>query len=265
MPDSYFVSQRKQGFDLLLDGAPTPSGAVATIRGWERSVSLPSATIYVSTAITSGGFVRVSGMTWADAKARNEQCAGRLYGALIDSSILTTPTNGMVPTELGKVPGWTDTDFLTFYFAYAAGLAADACVAFEEGARTCIPSDVRTIADNRNLSNDERWPDYLRVVEMLLGQLDRVRTAAEAVEHPPLQVMLQLVDTGYSLGCRAEKVYAEHEQMDVLRPAIQRSALTGTALGDDIALLDSVPVETGTTAAAVVPVPAQLNSLRTST
>ena len=85
---TWVISVRKQGFDLLLGRSQRPHEALRVLRGWEASVGLDSPKIYVSTAITSGGFRRDAARDFQSAKTANERAASLLIGALLGTGLL---------------------------------------------------------------------------------------------------------------------------------------------------------------------------------
>jgi hypothetical protein len=263
--DEPFVSLRATAFAALLDGSLTPYAAVDSVRAFEAArPELERCDVYVSTAITSGGFQRNT-TDFDAAKQKNEDLAARMLTALLESQVTLTPTNMMIPTELGHVQGWTDIDYLQFYFAYARGLSGSDAAALHDAVIAQSTPEARGVADNRELSNDERWEDYRRVTVVMLEAIDAITRTPRAPVYPALSVMLQLVDTEHSLGCRAEQLFAEHFQLDILAPAVDGRSIShlpvlDRALGDLRGC--GVPAFAATT--TVVPSPVRLNAAESS-
>lgn len=260
--DLGFISVRKQGFDLLLGRSQRPHEALRVLRGWEASVGLDSPKIYVSTAITSGGFRRDAARDFQSAKTANERAASLLIGALLGTGLLVSSTNCMIPTELGAVPGWSDSDYLQFYFAYACGLSDTAAQSLDLAASKLLPSASLDLANNRALTNVERWPYYEALTRGILEALDEILSKSKSVGHAPFNVLLQLADTDWSLGCRAELLFAEHFSLDVIWAAIDVPALDpGAALRQKLEALKRLNATFGSPGGPVLPVPGRLNAL----
>jgi hypothetical protein len=269
-PEGPFMSVRQAAFDALLTAGLGPADAVASLRVFEAGKSLGPCAVYVSTAITSGGFVRTAvpddAAAFADAKHRNEDIAGRLLAeALRGGATAITPTNMLIPTELGRVVGWSDTDYLQFYFAYARGLAAGQARQFDADITARLMPDVRGVANNRALTNDERWPDYREATELMLGALDELDRDPNADRFPQLPVLFQLVDPGWSLGCRAEQLFAEHFGMDILTLALDRLPIDALPqLTRCLNGLQATGAPPFPETAAVMVVPSRLNAYQTA-
>ena len=61
----------------------------------------------------------------------NDATCARLMAVIADGAApFVTVDNVMVPTELGAVPEWSDSQRLEFYFAWCAGLTGQAAEAY---------------------------------------------------------------------------------------------------------------------------------------
>jgi hypothetical protein len=78
------------------------------------------------------------------------------------------------------------------------------------------PGADRRFHSDRGKSNDDRWPSYRTFVEVLLAKLALAGARPDAMQDDGCQLLLQLVDVEYSLGCRAEQIYAEARGLDRL-------------------------------------------------
>ncbi len=106
----------------------------------------------------------------------------------------------MVPTELGKVPSWRDTDYLQFYFALS-GLSAPGAAWYGEQLAQPTYSTILADADRQGLSNEERWPAYRVFTEIAVAKLGQARALAGRSRSSGRGLLLQLVDVQESLGC----------------------------------------------------------------
>ena len=260
--DEPFVSFRKPAYDSLLDGSKTPDAAIEAVRAFEAQHGSGPAAVYISTAITSGGFQPSppNPAVFATSKRQNEELAARLINAMLAARLVLTPTNLLVPTELGTVPHWSDIDYLEFYFAYARGLSEEQARAFRAAVAQRTTTEQRGVANNRLLPNESRWPAYREVTTVMLEVLDDI-ASAENVPFPEMQILLQLIDTGRSLGCQAEQLFAKHFAMDIVAPAVDVTALSGfPILAAQLTQLRQAGVPPFVAASAVMPVPIDLNA-----
>jgi hypothetical protein len=164
----------------------------------------------------------------------------------------------MIPTEIGSMTfagggSWTDTDYLEFYLAYAAGLSIAATKKMEKSFATPDYASLLSLANDRDRTNDERWPAYRVFTEVALAKLQGLLRTGGA-EYEPFSVMLQLVDVEMSLGCRAEELYASYFGLDLVMPAIARDRLAhDDPLGPDLDTLRELGAVVGVGASAVMP------------
>lgn len=119
------------------------------------------------------------------------------------------------------MPGWKDTDFLTFYFARSAGLNAAGAERFalsfcEEQYRPILAS-----ANNRDLTNDQRWPAYQLFSEVALTKLRLAQSHPNTRVGDEAHTLVQLIDVEESLGCRAERLLADARGLDIVIPTLR--------------------------------------------
>ena len=201
------MSIRKPAYDSIVENAPSPASAVQMMIDFEAGHALTAPLIYVSTAITSGGFRRDPRfMDPAD-----------IRGAISKND---------AACELGAVPDWSDSDYLEFYAAWCAGLTGPASADFSQALADPELATIRAMADARDRTNAERWPAYLQFAKAATVEAALARRALGGGARPGSRYLLQLVDTGYSLGCRAEAMMARGLGWDILTIAIG-PALTG--------------------------------------
>jgi hypothetical protein len=152
----------------------------------------------------------------------------------------------MVPTELGKVPSWKDTDYLTFYFAWMAGLNS---VGTEQLCRSLddpFYSPMKEIANTRGIPNDRRWESYRLFTEVLISKLQTVESRDSTRAGESVNTLIQLVDVDKSLGCQAERIFADVLRLDIIAPTFEIGQLSGE-LADYVSGLHGRGAVVGTT------------------
>ena len=239
-----YVSAFRPLYDDLVRRPPTVSEAVARAIAYEDERNLAVPRVYVSMAITSAGWRRDHSLPLDEAIARNGRLAAYVLAGLArHAAPRTHPTEVMLPTELGKVRGWADSDYLLFCFAWLGGLSASATRWLESQLSEPIYAPIRRAADDRSRSNDERWPHYRLLAEALLTNLALAEARPDGKRADGSQFLLQLVDTGQSLGCRAETIYADVRTLDRLSPTFADD-LSGP-LGEELNAVRSVGARVG--------------------
>jgi hypothetical protein len=215
MSSDRFVSVFKPVYDRLIQAPRSVSEAVSMCHAVQDQFRLSTPRVYVSTAITSAGFKRDASLSIGEAIALNNESA-----ALVLAQLAATDSPGifveevMVPTELGKVPSWGDTDYLAFYFSWLSGLSVEGTAWLEGRLDDAVLAPVVSAANDRGRCNAERWPYYQKFVEVLLTTVATVSARRRGRTREASSVLLQLIDTSGSLGCRAEEMYAEVRGID---------------------------------------------------
>lgn len=216
-------SIRRPALDAIVAAGPSAAGAVTSMIDFEEARGVGVPPIYVSTAITSAGHRREPGLQdpagIPEAVERNNRSAALIMEALATyQPHLVDAGNVMVPTELGKVRGWKDTDYLQFYFAWLGGLTASGSAWYCEQLADPTYASILAAADRRELSNQERWPAYKVFAEIAVAKVAQARRRRDALRSEGSTMLLQLVDVEESLGCRAESLFAEILELDVIAP-----------------------------------------------
>jgi hypothetical protein len=239
----------KPAFDEIVTGAPSPANAVELVRKFGAPKQLPIPRYYVSTAISSAGWRRDPELqdpaNIGTAIERNNATASRILAPLVaNSESLVNGDTMMVPTDLGKVRGWKDTDYLVFYFAWLSGLTAPGAAAFAQSFRDPVYQPVIDTADDRSITdNERRWPSYQAFVEIALTKLRIVESQRRFKDSEGSEILLQLVDVSLSLGCRAERLFADARGLDVIIPTFT-DQLPGE-LGSDVQRLTELGAQVG--------------------
>jgi hypothetical protein len=264
----YFTTPRAVVLAALAqkDVGYTPPHAVHHVRQQEEALEVPPASVYVSTAITSGGYIRDKKLDIRAVIEANNQTSGLLVGELVNAGGAVTATNVMVPTEIGKVRwpdghSWRDTDYMTFYFAYASGLSGEAAEKLMAGLAVAeYEAILRTANDRENLNNEERWPSYRAFTQIALGMVAGLLRSPKAQSYPAFESMLQLVDVDLSLGCQSERLYANFFGLDLIVPAVNEPSLPENhPLRLELTELRNLGARVGVAASPVMPVAVTLN------
>lgn len=166
--------------------------------------------IYVSTTITSGGYRRYEDLSVGAAIESNSRFARQI----VDEGLLAyglAPELVVLPSELGKVSGWRQTDYLQFWLYIIRAVHPDAAHVLQDewfrSARTGLPA----IGERMECAPtyDERRIAYIAFVEqyrMLLTQQD---TAPYLRPYWQAPAVIPGFDNAMSLGCSAEYYFAE--------------------------------------------------------
>jgi hypothetical protein len=243
-PGDDFVSVFKPIFDGIVQTGPGVAEAVAQMIAFEDAHDLDTPRVYVSTAITSGGHRRDPTLEIDEVIPRNNRAATLVMSALAaHGAPQVEPAGVMVPTELRKVRGWGDTHYLLFYFAWLAGLSAEGTSWLQEQLAEPVYEPTLAKANDRSLTNEERWPHYRVFTEIALAKLALAEARPRGKRTDGSSLLLQLIDVHQSLGCRAEEIFADVRELDRLAPTFAAD-LTG-ALGSEIGELQKLGATTG--------------------
>lgn len=103
----------------LCDGSiRTPGEAYVYYISRREVRNLPWPEFYFSTTITSGGFLRDTNIPFPEGMDSNVQLAKSLTDAIVAYGGLD-PKTIVLPTELGKVAGWKQADYLLFGITFS--------------------------------------------------------------------------------------------------------------------------------------------------
>jgi len=214
-----FRSAYRDLYDDLVKISPSVPNAVARAIAYEDAHDLSIPRVYVSTAITSAGYRRDPALPIADVIERNNNAALLIAAALQDHDAPNVaPDEIMLPVELGSVQGWKDSDYLLFYFSWLAGLTETATVWLVDELATPAYGEIINLTDDRTLSNEERWPHYRLYTEALLTKIAVAESRPCGKRADGADLMLQLIDVEWSLGCRAERIFADARGLIRLAP-----------------------------------------------
>jgi hypothetical protein len=211
-------------YDELVRLNPTPADAVARAIAFEAAEQAPTPAVCASTAITSGGYAFGVPNPGREVIEKNGAVAARVLAGLDAADApFVSPAAVMLPTELGKVPSWHDSDSLVFYFAWLSGLSASGASWLQMRLAEPVYEPILRVAnDRRTRDNDMRWPSYRAFTEILIANVAVAESRTAGKRGEGARILLQLVDTGRSLGCRAEALYADARELDRFAPTIAR-------------------------------------------
>lgn len=198
--------------------------------------------LYVSTAITSGGAALDPTLSPPEVVARNTAIAEQLTDQIIADHDFD-PRDVLLSTDLPYVKGWKQSDYLTFWLLCTDGVPVDVC---EEIAGLLGTYADHIGMDRKDLTYDEKWARYAIFVDEFFDLARRYRLHNRNDYYKQvagIQQLVQLVDPQRSLGCRAEKLYAQRRGMQVLafelngealNPALRRNVGELAAMGANI-------------------------------
>lgn len=253
-----FVSVFKPVYDNMVGSKElTVADAVEKALAFQQQEKLVVPRVYFSTAITSGGFYRNKKLSLEEVIEQNGKAAQLIVSALGENRAPSVSRKSvMLPTELKKVPGWADSHYITFYFCWLSGLSSSGTAWIDSELKDHVYQPILAMANDRSRSNEERWPSYQAFVEILLAKLKLAEIRPKARAGDGCEFLFQLVDVDYSLGCRAEQIYADARGLDRLAPTFAHDV--GGALGDQIAALEKLDANVGLERKPVELVPVQL-------
>lgn len=243
--------------DMVGSEKLTVADAVEKALSFQAREKLVVPRVYFSTAITSGGYRRDETLPLEKVIEQNGTAAQLIVSALAENDAPSvSPNSVMLPTELKKVPGWADSHYIIFYFCWLSGLSSSGTAWIEYEFEDPVYRPILAMANDRSNSNEERWPSYQAFVEILLAKLALAEARPKARASDGCEFLFQLLDVDYSLGCRAEQIYADARGLDRLAPSIAPDV--GGALGDQIAALKKLNAKVGVERRPVELVPVQL-------
>lgn len=218
-----FETIYKPAYDCIVQSGPSVPDAVALVLEIQRHSTHETPALYASTAITSAGFKRDVALEFGEVVRLNNLTSALIMNDLArDGAADVSPANVMLPTELGKVPGWSDSDYLLFYFCWLAGLDDDGAKLVADQMLDPVRAGIVAAANDRTLTNEQRWPSYRVMVEILLTNI-AIAEATGGRTHRGARTLVQLVDTKESLGCRAEQMYADARGLDCVAVTLDDS------------------------------------------
>ena len=159
--------------------------------------------IYLSMAITSGGYARDEGLSIGEVIEGNNGFGDIAKKAFLVQHPEFTAEDIILPSELGKVKGWSQSDYLLFWFHVICGpepkVAKHISVAMKDS--LAYPSFT-----DKSLSQEQRWNDYLQFTKDYHEALLEAMSDGDGKKYcSNIQAMIMILDGEMSLGGRAEE------------------------------------------------------------
>ena len=177
------------------------------------------ASVYFSTAITSGGFVHVYDDP-TKTQRENSLLGNQFIGELskdysISESDIISPLDTEEKFKKEDENNWTEIDYMLFWFHIMSGISSEDASLVEKYVRGKVDFE----SDNPNLSHEDRRKKYEEFTSEYVRYLEK-----GSIEKDPIQEVIQLVDTRSSLGCFAEELFAKHLGITVRKAIVNRSS-----------------------------------------
>lgn len=220
------------------EGGITPQHAYELYEAYLAANNLDP-TVYLSMAITSGGFARDNSLAISEIIRKNSAYGAMAREALLYQHPELSAADIIVPSDLGKVKGWSQADYLLFWFHTITGLTAEHAQTVSEA---MAPSLSYPGFTDTTLSSDERWRDYERFTDdytyCLRGLGD---TFGRNLQPNNIQAMIIILDGEMSLGGRAEERLCRSIGIPPQFQFINAEALNETpGFNDSVALLQGM-------------------------
>lgn len=164
----------------------------------------PRPHLYVSMAITSGGYNRDSSLDIGEVIAKNTQYGDHLRAFFDEQGM--SPQEIIIPSELGSMrqAEWGQLDFLMFWFHIMSGVTYDQAHRLEYALRhTGYYQDAKWSQKEMLQGNsEEKWQVYEAFTLAYAEQLSRLPS------YKPVEMVIGGLDAKRSLGGRAEELLA---------------------------------------------------------
>jgi len=159
-------------------------------------------TIYLSMAITSGGFARNADLSIGDVVDKNSTFGTLARQALLRQHPELSERDIILPSDLGKVKGWSQADYLLFWFHTMTGLSTEQARSVSEAMSPSLSYPGLT---DKTLGTENRWLDYQRFTDDYVHCLRDLKGAyGRKLQPNNVQAMIMILDGNMSLGGRAE-------------------------------------------------------------
>ena len=155
--------------------------------------------VYLSMAITSGGYRRDPDLPMGDVISRNSVFGQLAALALIRDIPELDLSDIIVPSELGKVTRWDQMDFLLFWFHVIAGLRPHEAAYIEGVVQEKINSRALSDTESPKCQYDRLVSDYKAAM------CDLVSNTAKKLHPNNIQAVIFILDGEMSLGAQAEQ------------------------------------------------------------
>lgn len=191
--------------------------------------------VYLSSSVTSGGFARDESLSFSEVLDANSRYGTKVKGVLLAHFDQLDDSQVVLPSELGKVYGWGQSDYLLFWFHVIAGVSAQDAVEIEAELE-----NERGLAGfyDKTLGEDVRWSHYAQFTQ---GYIDAIARRIElwGTDFAPQNIasMVPILDPARSLGVRAEKMLCLNLGIPVEYPVISpEHYITHSTTADSVRL-----------------------------
>jgi hypothetical protein len=197
-------------------------------------------TIYLSMAITSGGYARDADLDIGQVITNNTDFGTLAKEALLRQHPELNEADIILPSDLGKVRGWSQSDYLLFWFHVIVGLEAEDAAKVSERMTDSLEYPGFT---DKTLPPEQRWSDYARFTRDYVRDLHGLKEEhGRDLQPNNMQAMIMILDGDMSLGgraeaelCRAIGIPPQQQMLDALvvsdTPELQMATTELRALG----------------------------------
>lgn len=199
-----------QCWKFIEDGNYTPAQGYAGYCERRDELGLNPGLLYLSTTITSGGYSRFEDISKGEAIKGNETLARQL----IDTGLIERGVPQdilLLPSELGKVEGWSQADYLSFWLYVIRAIHPDQAYDLEGRWLSPENSTYKSIAQRMESADtyEERQAGYIDFVSRYFEYKDTTEGGELLKPYWQPPAVLPVVDNNYSLGCKAEWYFGE--------------------------------------------------------
>lgn len=159
--------------------------------------------IYLSMAITSGGYARDKTLPFTEVLVRNASHGELIADALAQqySSLGIKKSDIVMPATLGKVAGWNQADYLLFWGHVISGIDPALAERIDSGVRHADITNLPGFFD-KSLDRAAKWLDYKHLVDEYVSQLNQLPRPIYPMN---MQAVILALDAEESLGVNAER------------------------------------------------------------
>jgi hypothetical protein len=215
-----------------------PIAAYARFQQLRKSYGLLSGADYCSTAITSSGHARRLELPKPEVIRRNTDNARQLVVELAEKGSID-PRSVILPVDLGNIPSWQQSDYITFWLAVIAGLdmgrrpRASSIARLEASLLTYLTAlQVDLVCMNNSGAQPQvRAAEYFKFSHAFAAVTSTFRPEPNSAHR-----VINLIDTESSLGCQTERLYAHLRGIPTFNVAVSGPATAKQLAFRDISL-----------------------------
>jgi len=192
------------------EGEYTPAQGYREYCHRRQQQDLQPGLFYFSTTITSGGYARFNDLPKGEAIKLNSDLAAEMVNTGMVSRGIPEEVL-LLPSELGKVTGWSQADYLSFWFFVIRAVSTEQAVELEERLFNPEDPEYTQIVERMEMAPayNQRRQAYKDYVERYF-EFKKTKLGSSLVKpFWPAPAVVPMVDNSYSLGCAAEYYFAE--------------------------------------------------------